>query len=331
MSRAKYKPSLAASDDRAPVDRFQSELTALVSDVERTVPLQRLDGITVGSDYPGLLRDVDRGFDGASVAQTMAPEFGTGIAQTVMVKRSGVIKGRVVMSSAVGEALISDDSEAASRAVRIIVTQLAQVALIGIVDEQLPGRLLTPLESDIDGWLYKSVDGVPATYSASRMAAGYGDSQATRDELRESLVVSLGRLSSFVAEERTMYSMHRNMTKLLGVVLPTVRHVLTVAADLLGQCSVTGKPPLDDSGELAEALDRLGLANWLRYYDGHLKRFHGRLGRWESFDEFLAFNIHVERLLWSVGMFAWEDPNGLRIEIPPDWDARAFDAFRDDP
>ena len=73
------------------------------------------------------------------------------------------------------------------------------------------------------------------------------------------------------------------------------------------------------------------LANWFRFYSDHLNRFHERLGRWGSFDEFLAFNLHVERLLWSVGMFAWEGPDGLRIEIPYDWDPGAFELLRVDP
>ena len=327
-SGANYKSSPAGAVEEDPADRTQLELKALVADVARNLPLERLDGITVGSDYPALLRAVDRGLDGVPVAETISPKFGTGIAQTVMVKRSGVIKGRVVMSSVVGEALISDDAEAANWAVRIVVNQMAQVALIGIVDERLPGRLLAPLESEMDAWLYANVDGAAAAYAASRIAAGYGDGRESGDELRESLAVGLDRLGSVVAEERMAYSRHGDMTKLLGVVLPAVRQVLRVAADLLGQCSLSGESPFDESGTLPEALDRLQLANWFRFYEDHLKRFHRRLGRWESFDEFLAFNLHVERLLWSVGMFAWESPNGLRIEIPPDWDSRAFDALR---
>ena len=40
-------------------------------------------------------------------------------------------------------------------------------------------------------------------------------------------------------------------------------------------------------------------------------QFHKQLGRWESFDEFLSFNVHVERLLWQFGMFPWEKPEGI--------------------
>ena len=40
------------------------------------------------------------------------------------------------------------------------------------------------------------------------------------------------------------------------------------------------------------------------------------MARWESFDDFLAFNIHVERLLFAVGLFPREASDGVRIEVP---------------
>ena len=323
-----YQVSVTASGDKATSERIQKQLMALVANVANRLPLRRLDGITVGSDYPALLRGVGRGFEGAAAANTVPAEIGVGIAQTITVKRSGVIKGRVVMSGAVCAALISADPKVADWAADIVVKQLARVALIEIVDETLPGRLLAPLESEIDGWLYANVDGVPEAYVASRIAAGFGNGRESRDELRASLVVSLDRLRSVAAEERLAYDTHRDIEKLLNVMLPAVRHVLAFAADLLGHCSSSGESPLDTSGTLAEALDRLGLALWFKEYERHLERFHRRLGRWGSFDEFLAFNLHVERLLWSVGMFAWEDANGLRVTIMADWDTRAFDARR---
>ena len=79
-------------------------------------------------------------------------------------------------------------------------------------------------------------------------------------------------------------------------------------------------PEHDETGVLADALDGAGLARWFEVYGEHLTRFHRRLGRWESFDELLVFNIHAERVLWSAGLFPWEGPEGLRAEVAPDPD-----------
>ena len=242
--------------------------------------------------------------------ETVPPEVGAGIAKTVLVERSGVIKGHVVMSSVVGAGLISDDSQDAGWGVHVLVKQLARVALIGIVDEALPGRLLAPVESEIDAWLYKHVDGVPDVYLASKLAAKFGDSREIGDGLRDLLVNSVDRLRVRAAEGRHAYRAHGEMSQLLDAVLPAVGLLLVFAADLLGHCSSSGQSQFDERGVLAEALEKAGLVSWFEVYEEHLESFYSRLGRWKSFDEFLAFNLHVERLLWSVSVFAWEDPEG---------------------
>ena len=98
------------------------------------------------------------------------------------------------------------------------------------------------------------------------MASGLSDGGKARDGLRKSLLDSLDRLRSIAVEERLAYDRHGDTAKLLSAVLPAVRHVLTAAADLHGQCSFSGDSPLDDSGSLAESLDRLGLGAWFNEY-----------------------------------------------------------------
>lgn len=91
--------------------------------------------------------------------------------------------------------------------------------------------------------------------------------------------------------------------------------MLKFAASLAGHCASTGVAPLDAMGPLAEALDKAGLGRWFDVYRADLERFRHRLGRWESFNEFLAFNRHVERLLWGVGMILWEDGDMWRFQL----------------
>ena len=67
-----------------------------------------------------------------------------------------------------------------------------------------------------------------------------------------------------------------------------------------------------------------GFRAWFGVYFDDLARFHQRSGRWESFEEFLAFNIHAERLLLAVGMFAWDGPEGTRVEVPLGSDLEAL-------
>lgn len=323
-SRIQYKLSLVNCGNESANNKIQARIKILVAQVAQFLQLERLDGITIGNDYPTLLRTVDRGIRNAPPVETVSPEIGIGIAQAITVMRSGVAKGHIVLSSTVSQALISNEQDDVDWATHVLVKELALVALIGIVDEALPGFWLAPVESEINGWLYGNVHAALDGYAASWIAARFGDGKELTNGLRELLVDSIDRLMTVVPEERLAYYKHRNLDKLLDVAMPAIRHVLRFAANLLGHCSFIGDSPFDESGVLKDALERAGLTAWFNWYQEHLEHFHHRLGRWESFEEFLDFNIHVERLLWAVGMFPWEGPEGLRIEIPLNTDTNAL-------
>ena len=325
-----WQLSLVGCGDEETSHRIGDQVRAVVRALSRAMPLDRLDGVTVGYDYPALLQSVDRGYDGAPEVETVSPEIGVGIAHMVTVMRAGVVKGRIVLSGTVVDALVHEDPGVAAWGVHVLVKQLARVSMVRMVDEALPGHVLHSVESGIEGWLLALVDGVSDTYVASCMAAGFGDARENAEGLRSALAESVERMTSVSAKARNVYVEDSDMEALLGAVLPFVRQVLISAADLLGHCAYTGESPHDESGTLDEALDGAGLVRWLDVYGEHLARFHRRLGRWESFDEFLAFNIHAERVLWSAGLFPWESEEGLRAEVAPDSDVgpRLGNAFK---
>ena len=254
----------------------------------------------------------------------MPSELGVGVAQTVTIKRSGIVMGHIVASSIVSDALVSEDPEWRTWGTHVLTRQLAAVAQMEIVEACLPGTLLGSTGDGIDGWLYAIVDGAPENYAASWMAAAFGDPGKVAPGLRELLAASIDRMMAVVPRERLAYREHGDLERLLGVTLPAIRRPLMVAADLLGHCAFTGESPIGNNLVLARVLDGVGLRNWFGVYDRDLARFHKHWGRWASIDEFLAFNIHAERLLLSVGMYAWESPEGLRVEVPIGTDAKAL-------
>ena len=229
-----------------------------------------------------------------------------------------MVKGRIVVSSVVSDALVSGNAEQKAWGRHVLIRQLAAVAVMEVVEGCLPGTLLEPAGTGIDGWLYANVDGVLESYAASAIAAPVSGSDKVTPGLRERLVAVIDRMMMVVPRERLAYRDHGDLERLLGVTLPAIRNVLLASADLLGHCASTGEPPLDSENVVQIALDRAGLRAWFRVYRDDLARCHQRFGQWESTEEFLAFNIHAERLLIAVGMFAWEGPEGLRVEVPLD-------------
>ena len=323
-SACRYELLLEGCGDEHTLVRVRDAVVALVAELAGVMPLERLDGITIGSDYPALLRTVKRGWDSAPMPETVPPEVGIGVAQTVTVKRSGMVKGRIVVSSIVSDALIAEDAEQKAWGAYVLVRRLAAVALMEIVEGRLPGTLLGLPGDGIDGWLRVNLGGAPESYSASWMAAAFGHSEEIAAGRRELLAEGIDRMITVVPQERLAYREHGDLDRLLGVALPTIQHVLIVGADLLGHCAFTGEDPLGSTSDLGDALDRAGLRKWFRVYGDDLARFHQRLGRWASFEEFLAFNIHAERLLLAVGMFIWDSPEGVRVEVPLGADAEAL-------
>ena len=319
-----YEATFLDFGDQGEIQRINDALQRIVSELSRTLPLGRLEGITLANDYPRALKGVDRGFDNAPPLETVSPEVGVGVAQMITVMRSGEVKGRIVMSSAIGHALTSEDQTLVSLGTYVSVKELALVAMIEIVDRALPGVLLQPTDREFDGWLYAHADAALHGYVASRIAAGFGNQQELVESKRQLLVAATNRMKSMVIKERLEYRYHGDVDALLAVAFPAVRQVLTCAADLLGHCSSAEVPPVTAGDELEKTLVQAGLANWFVMYRHDLERFGSELGRWESFNEFLAFNVHVERLLWQLGMVPWESSEGIRIEIPIGTDAAAL-------
>ena len=115
--------------------------------------------------------------------------------------------------------------------------------------------------------------------------------------------------------ERFAYRHHGDVDRFLEVVMPSISSTLLLGGDLLGHCAVSGSDPFDSKGELSAVLEDLGLENWFPIFLDDLECFRMRRGRWASFDEFLKLSIHVERLMWQLGIFLWLGPDGLQVEI----------------
>ena len=103
-----YELSFLRCGDQEAIQGISDHLQAIVSDLSQVLPLKRLDGITIAGDYPTALRELDRGFGNVPPVETVSREVGVGVAKMVAVMRSGELKGRIVMSSAVAHALTSN-------------------------------------------------------------------------------------------------------------------------------------------------------------------------------------------------------------------------------
>ena len=84
-STFQYAIWLIECGDREATTRLGEAIQIIVSALSQTLPLGRLDGITIARDYPAEAEAADRGFDNAPQIETVSPEIGVGMAQMITV------------------------------------------------------------------------------------------------------------------------------------------------------------------------------------------------------------------------------------------------------
>lgn len=310
--------------DQTLCQRINDAAAAIIRSMAAGLPLSRLDSIIFAVDFPTALRSVDRGSaELYPIEAVNSGEVGC-VGRLVPVRRDGRVKACIAFNVHVAACLIDDDEEMRATGVMMMVHELAQVAMIELVDRALPGAFEEPIDDELQAGLFSYVRDTLSGYVASRLSAGFGNAAEAVVYHRDCLIAALDAMKPDIEAERWSYRHHGDLDRLLSVALPAVGRVLSAASNLLGLCAGADLPVMDEDGALKAALERAALPLWLPTYARDLEQFFFRLGGWRSIKELLAFNRHVERLLWSVGLFPWSSPEGGRIEVPYFTDAQAL-------
>lgn len=319
-----YHFSFLGCADESDAYKVNEVVKEVVSALIQWMSLGRFEYITFASDYAAALQNIDRGEADWGPPTTVDEKTGVGIAQTVNLVRGGIVKCHIVMDAVLARALIAKDDKLVDWAISGLVRQLCHVALVEVMDEALPGGLLQPIQDPLQRWLYGSVHGATEEYVAAHICAGLGDPEEVADTSRQLLAEALDRMREEVLPARLDYRYSGALNDLLALTMPSIRHVLLFAASLLGHCTSSGMEPAPLGGALAEALERAGLSLWLSRFNADLEINRLRFGQWKSVDEFLALTVHVERLMWQLGMIPWGSDKGIRVKIPIGSDAEAL-------
>lgn len=301
-------------------EKIAATLYTITQSLVQSMPLDRLDGITVASDYPAALRDLDRGFPAAAPLEPTTEDYGIGVSMAPSVLRDGVCKTHIVMRGYIGDSLINEDESIWRPALHLVVGQLAHAACTQILDESLPGVLLKRIDDRYDGFLYNCIHSAWTGYFTSRASAAfYPEGGLPQQEL---LLSVLKRAQTDIPAARLAYRFHGDIDRLLEIVMPRIADILRFSGSVLGHYDGLEKSFFDEPA-LAATLDEMGLRDWLILFDSELSGLWDRRGRWSSFNEFLMLNRHVERLFWQYGLFPWKTDDGrIHVTIPLASDAR---------
>jgi hypothetical protein len=296
--------------DQATAQRIAANVFALTNKLCRTMPLDRLDGMTFAYDYPAALRDLDRGFTAAPLQPTNE-EYGIGVAMAPTVIRNGVHKTHIVLRGEMGHHLIGDHDGDLRLALQTTVQQLERVSSSQIFEEAFPNARI---DDHFEAFLYQHADGAWRDYFSAR--AGASIYPEIGDGYCDIVTAVICRAHRDLVAARLDYHSPNDMDRLMQVALPRVSEILRFSATVLGHYGGRGEPLLENHPTLAATLEQVGLQNWFVLFDGELSDLWARKGNWSSFDEFLTLNRHVERVFWQHGLFPWKaDDNRIRVEV----------------
>jgi Protein of unknown function (DUF4238) len=309
-----YQVSFHGIADEATARRIAAVLDGIVRELRPMMALDRLDGFTFAEDYEGALRDLDRGFETNGTLKPTKQDYGVGVAMTPIVSRDGVIKSRVVARMWIATGIVSEGDEAQQIALHMIISQLAHVACIQLLDEALPGFFMSRLEDSLQAFLYPCVDSAWSGYFAARASAIFDPNSELA--YRELTLSALQHAFTAIPAARLEYRFDGDMDKLMAVALPAITALLGHIGHLLGHCDGVQRMAFDDE-QLEAAFENAGLRAWVDLFHGDLATIWDRRGQWSSIEEFFLLNRHAERLLWVFGIFPWKTDEGLVwIKVP---------------
>lgn len=296
------------------VTRLGNVLKVIVKEMSRDFPLSNLDGITFAVDYETALEELDRG-DPAQEADKIRPRhYGQAVAKCVNVLRHGERKEHLVISAGIAEALLTEDDQEKKFGLHIVINMLASVAYSSLYEKRLDVTAMSQLDT-ISRWMQKASSTCPSIYYTARISALVDPDAGER--YAALLLESFSAAKAEIRSARQVYLIDQSMDKLLDAALLHVSSVLDHAAEWLGHREGLPEEEPSPGSSLAVELKAHGLDSWIELFGADLRRLHDDEGQF-TFDNVVALSRHVERLLWTMGMFPWPTDEGdLYVSLGP--------------
>lgn len=289
-------------------------IQAVTQEMSRDLPLSQLDGITFAADYAVALEDLDRGDPTLQADKTRPLTYGQAIAKCVHVMRNGNRKEHLVLDACIAQGLLDANDETRAWALYVIVSMLANVAHSALYEQRLPAIPEVPPDI-ISTRLRIASSTCPGKYFAARTSA-FADINAG-ERFATLCLDSLLSAQLEIRSARQVYLADQGMDQLLDVALLHVSFFLGHAAEWLGHRDGLPAQESFPGSLLPERLKLQGLCDWLDLFGRDLRRLY------DADEHFITENIfalsrHVERLLWTMGMFPWPTADGgLYVTLGP--------------
>ena len=302
-----YRVTLHDFGDEILAKEYADILQTVISALSRDIPLHDLDGITIAADYNDALAKLDRGDPNLPHIKSGALGYSLGVAMPVTVVRNGNWKEHLVFAAGIAEGWASDDPELRGMCLHTLVKMLA-----GIANTALFSRDLSFRPDAIGRELHLAVARSPSAYwSAKRAAFIWPNVGAIYADL---VMDSFVHAKDAIAKARARMSDPSDVIDTFHVAREAVSAVLGHAADWIGHCDglVEGQP--FDGANLPERLAVHGLGRWITLFGRDLAACYTLEGALDL-RVVTTLSRHVERLLWSLGVYCWSEGEDVRCIV----------------
>jgi hypothetical protein len=305
-----YSVSLPDWGDAAVARELGQAIHSIVGEIARHLPLQELDGFTIAADYREALAELDRGDPTLPAVESTALDYGTGAAMPVTVIRDGQAKEHFVVNAAIAVCLLSDDEQLRASAIAFFVKLLANVGH-GTLFARDAAFTFKPDALTRD--LHLLVASTPCGWFTAREAAFIAPfvGKEYADLVIQSLEFAEGELALEAVKAREAGDIS-NFTRRAG---ECVAATLSHAADWLGHRAGLVEGQLFDGDDLPAQLRSRGLDHWIELFGRDLAAVYANPAAGMDLAVVTRLSQHVERLLWSLGVYAWSEEEGIQCLV----------------
>lgn len=284
-------------------------IESVVNILSRELPLHDLDGITIASDYEGALATLDRGDTDLPPIVRDKIDFGFGVGIPVTVSRAKVRKQHLVIAVELAEMWLSSNSEERAYGLATLTRLLAGIAHRTLYANAYDTSITLDSLSEP---LHRIVSNVPITYWSARKTAFLTSDR--QYDLSEFVIKGLDSAAEVICDALRLKPDEGNFDHTLVRVLECISPVVCHAAEWLGHRDGISETEEFMDNSLPERLKEHGLDGWLELFGRDLDACYEPDNTF-NLEVVGRLSSHVERILWSLGIFCWPEGNSFRYVI----------------
>jgi hypothetical protein len=302
-----YSVTLRDFGDEILAKEYAEILQTVIGALSRDIPLHDLDGFTIATDYNDALAKLDRGDPNLPHVTSGALAYGLGVAMPVTVVRNGKRKEHLVLAAEIAKGWTSDDPELRGMCLHTLVKMLA-----GIANTARFGQDLSFRPDAIGRELHLAVAHSPSSYWSAKQAAFVWPAGGA---IYSDLVMdSFEHAKKAVTEARARMSDPSDVLETFQIAREAVSAVLNHVADWIGHRDGLAEDMHFDGADLPGRLAEHGLGRWILLFGRDLAACYKQEGALDL-SVVTTLSRHVERLLWSLGVYCWTEGEDVRCTV----------------